>query len=116
MFQIGFYTFLICWPPYDFPIIPLCLIPLEQIKINKSGIKVIRIEIVILYNHVFNDRRYIICINPRWPPCDLPIIMLYIMTLEQIKIETCIMCQNNKVDIIRLCMYMVVIMMVFCIN
>ena len=55
-----------------------------------------RIEFVILYNNVFNYYRGFICINPRWPPCDSPIITLCIITLKQIKVETCIMCQNNQ--------------------
>ena len=40
--------------------------------------------------------RGLFCINTRWSPCDLQIITLYIITLEQMKIETCIMCQYKQ--------------------
>ena len=84
------------WPLNDLPIITLCPITSEQIKIDTWIIKIIRIEIVMLYNHVFIYYWELICINSRWPPCDLPIITLCIITLKQIKVDTCIMCQNDQ--------------------
>ena len=42
-----------------------------------------------------NDYKGLICINQRWPPCDLANITLRIVNLEQMKIETCIMFQND---------------------
>ena len=37
----------------------------------------------------FNTRG-LICINPRWPPSDLPLITLCLITLEQMTAQTCI--------------------------
>ena len=39
--------------------------------------------------------RGLICINTRWPPHDLPIIKLCLITLEERKIEKIIRYQNN---------------------
>ena len=40
--------------------------------------------------------RRLIGINTRWPPYDLPIIILCLITLEKIKIEKCIRYKNNQ--------------------
>ena len=85
------------WPPYDLPIIILCFITLEKIKIG-TWIRfiIVRIALATLCNYIYNDDKGLICINPRWRPCDLTIIALCIVPLEQMKIGTCIMCQNNQ--------------------
>ena len=59
-------------------------------KEDDEFIKIIRIELAILCNHVDNDNKGLIFINPRWPSCDLLIITSCIVTFEQMKTETCV--------------------------
>ena len=60
-------------------------------KEDDEVIKIIRIELAILCNHVYNDNKGLIFINPRWPSCDLLIITLCIVTFERMITETCVL-------------------------
>ena len=80
----------------------------DKDKKNYSGIKIIRIELATIYNHVGlnNNDKGLVCINPIWPPYDRQIIILCIITSEQMKIVTCIMCQIIRIEISKPCIYM----------